>query len=37
MASGEKRGRAAFGYGMLNLFGASGGTRAALVYLRRHP
>jgi pimeloyl-ACP methyl ester carboxylesterase len=29
--------RAALGYGKLNIFGASGGTRAALVYLRRHP
>jgi len=37
MASGEKRGRAALGYGKLNLFGASSGTRAALVYLRRYP
>ncbi len=29
--------RAALGYDKLNIFGASGGTRAALVYLRRHP
>jgi pimeloyl-ACP methyl ester carboxylesterase len=29
--------RAALGYGKLNIFGASGGSRAALVYLRRHP
>jgi pimeloyl-ACP methyl ester carboxylesterase len=29
--------RAALGYGKLNLFGASGGSRAAQVYLRRHP
>jgi pimeloyl-ACP methyl ester carboxylesterase len=29
--------RAALGYERLNLFGASYGTRAALVYLRRHP
>jgi pimeloyl-ACP methyl ester carboxylesterase len=29
--------RAALGYGKLNIFGASGGTRAAQVYLRRHP
>lgn len=29
--------RAALGYGKLNIFGASGGTKAALVYLRRHP
>ena len=29
--------RAALGYSKLNLFGASGGSRSALVYLRRHP
>lgn len=29
--------RAALGYEKLNLFGVSGGTRLALVYLRRHP
>jgi pimeloyl-ACP methyl ester carboxylesterase len=29
--------RAALGYDQLDLFGASYGTRAALVYLRRHP
>ena len=29
--------RAALGYDKLNIFGASGGSRAALVYLRRHP
>jgi pimeloyl-ACP methyl ester carboxylesterase len=29
--------RAALGYEKLNLFGASYGTRAALVYLRQHP
>lgn len=29
--------RAALGYDQLNLFGGSYGTRAALVYLRRHP
>jgi pimeloyl-ACP methyl ester carboxylesterase len=29
--------RAALGYEQLNLFGASYGTRAALVYLRQHP
>jgi pimeloyl-ACP methyl ester carboxylesterase len=29
--------RAALGYQQLNLFGASYGTRAAMVYLRRHP
>jgi pimeloyl-ACP methyl ester carboxylesterase len=29
--------RAALGYEQLNLFGGSYGTRAALVYLRRHP
>lgn len=29
--------RAALGYDQLNLFGASYGTRAALVYLRQHP
>lgn len=29
--------RAALGYQRLNLFGASYGTRAAMVYLRRHP
>jgi len=29
--------RAALGYGKLNIFGASGGTRAAQVFLRRHP
>ncbi len=29
--------RAALGYELLNLFGASYGTRAALVYLKRHP
>lgn len=29
--------RAALGYQQLNLFGGSYGTRAALVYLRRHP
>ncbi|HEX6283767.1 MAG TPA: alpha/beta fold hydrolase [Pyrinomonadaceae bacterium] len=29
--------RAALGYEQINLFGASYGTRAALVYLRRHP
>lgn len=29
--------RAALGYGQLNIFGASGGSKAALVYLRRHP
>lgn len=29
--------RAALGYDRLNLFGASYGTRAALVYLKRHP
>jgi pimeloyl-ACP methyl ester carboxylesterase len=29
--------RAALGYDRLNLIGGSGGTRAALVYLRRHP
>ncbi|MGH9968158.1 MAG: alpha/beta fold hydrolase [Pyrinomonadaceae bacterium] len=29
--------RAALGYQQLNLFGASYGTRAALIYLRRHP
>lgn len=29
--------RAALGYERINLFGASYGTRAALVYLRRHP
>lgn len=29
--------RAALGYEKLNILGASGGTRAALVYLRRHP
>ena len=29
--------RAALGYGKVNLLGASYGTRAALVYLRRHP
>jgi pimeloyl-ACP methyl ester carboxylesterase len=29
--------RAALGYARINLFGISGGTRAALVYLRGHP
>ena len=29
--------RAALGYEQINLFGASYGTRAALVYLKRHP
>jgi pimeloyl-ACP methyl ester carboxylesterase len=29
--------RAALGYEQINLYGASYGTRAALVYLRRHP
>ncbi len=29
--------RAALGYNKLNLFGTSAGSRAALVYLRRHP
>jgi pimeloyl-ACP methyl ester carboxylesterase len=29
--------RSALGYGKVNLLGASYGTRAALVYLRRHP
>jgi pimeloyl-ACP methyl ester carboxylesterase len=29
--------RAALGYDKLNLFGTSGGSRTALVYLRRHP
>lgn len=29
--------RAALGYGRINLLGTSYGTRAALVYLRRHP
>ena len=29
--------RAALGYGKINLFGGSYGTRAALVYMRRHP
>jgi pimeloyl-ACP methyl ester carboxylesterase len=29
--------RAALGYEKLNIYGASGGSRAALVYLRRHP
>ena len=29
--------RAALGYGSINLWGGSYGTRAALVYLRRHP
>lgn len=29
--------RRALGYGRLNLFGGSYGTRAALVYLKRHP
>ena len=29
--------RAALGYGKLNLYGGSAGTRAALIYLRRHP
>jgi len=29
--------RAAMGYDTLNLYGASYGTRAALVYMRRHP
>jgi pimeloyl-ACP methyl ester carboxylesterase len=29
--------RAALGYEKLNLYGTSAGTRAALVYLRRHP
>ena len=29
--------RAALGYDKINLFGASYGTRAALVYLRQHP
>ncbi|HEV2845676.1 MAG TPA: alpha/beta fold hydrolase, partial [Thermoanaerobaculia bacterium] len=29
--------RAALGYEKLNIFGASGGSKAALVYLRRHP
>jgi pimeloyl-ACP methyl ester carboxylesterase len=29
--------RAALGYEKLNLFGASGGSRVGLVYLRRHP
>jgi pimeloyl-ACP methyl ester carboxylesterase len=29
--------RAALGYGKVNLLGASYGTRAALVYLKRHP
>ena len=29
--------RAALGYGRINLYGGSYGTRAALVYLRRHP
>ncbi|HEX7185990.1 MAG TPA: alpha/beta hydrolase [Thermoanaerobaculia bacterium] len=29
--------RAALGYDKLNIYGGSGGSRAALVYLRRHP
>ncbi|HYV46518.1 MAG TPA: alpha/beta fold hydrolase [Myxococcaceae bacterium] len=29
--------RAALGYDQVNLYGASWGTRAALIYLRRHP
>src|SRR5262249_46951072 len=29
--------RAALGYERLNLYGASAGTRTALVYMRRHP
>ena len=29
--------RAALGYGQINLYGVSYGTRAALVYMRRHP
>src|SRR5687768_17773386 len=29
--------RAALGYEQINLYGASYGTRAALVYLRQHP
>lgn len=29
--------RAALGYDKVNLYGVSGGSRAALVYLRRHP
>ena len=29
--------RAALGYDKLNIYGASGGSRAGLVYLRRHP
>ena len=29
--------RRALGYGTINLYGASYGTRAALVYMRRHP
>jgi pimeloyl-ACP methyl ester carboxylesterase len=29
--------RAALGYDKLNIYGASGGSRTALVYLRRHP
>jgi pimeloyl-ACP methyl ester carboxylesterase len=29
--------RAALGYDKLNLYGVSGGSRSALVYLRRHP
>ncbi|HEX6901485.1 MAG TPA: alpha/beta fold hydrolase [Thermoanaerobaculia bacterium] len=29
--------RAALGYGKLNIYGASGGTKSALVYLRRYP
>ena len=29
--------RAALGYERINLFGGSYGTRAALVYLKRHP
>ncbi|MEE2778718.1 MAG: alpha/beta hydrolase [Acidobacteriota bacterium] len=29
--------RAALGYGRINLYGGSYGTRAALVYMRRHP
>ena len=29
--------RAALGYRQVNLFGASGGTRAAQVYMKRHP
>ncbi len=29
--------RAALGYGQINLYGSSGGTRAEQVYMRRHP